>query len=140
MRGRLAVVGAVGVLVVWAAGPAGAEVGDTVSANPTGVIAKDGTVTLSGTYQCESSTGTVVSSTLVSGSTYSSIGGSAPAVCDGAEHTWQNTGKPFPAASAGPVTVEVSLVQLQWTPSSLIPQIDRLADQRQQVTLVPTAG
>jgi hypothetical protein len=33
--------------------------------------------------------------------------------------------------------VEVSLVHLEWT-GSLIPQIDTLADQRQDITLTPT--
>jgi hypothetical protein len=144
VRGRLGVAGAVGVLTigvlaVGVAGPASA-VGDadTLASAPTGVIAQDGTVTLSGTYTCSSSSGlgTFVDAALVSGSSSSSIGNSVPAVCDGQEHSWSAQGKPYQAAKAGPATVELSLVHLSPQGFSLIPEIDVLANQRQDITLV----
>jgi hypothetical protein len=138
VRGRLAVVGAIGVLLTWAAGPAlGAEDADTVSSAPNGVITQDGTVALSGTYRCspEWADQTVVNSALVTGSSSSSVGDSAPAVCDGREHSWSNQGRPYLGASSGPATVEVSLVHLHWTSSSFVPEIQTVADQRQDVTL-----
>jgi len=140
VRGRLAVVGTIGVLLTWAAGPAvAAGDADTVSSGPNGVITQDGTVALSGTYLCspEWADQTVVNSALVTGTTSSSVGDSAPAVCDGREHTWSNQGRPYLGAAPGRATVEVSLVHLHWTPSSFVPEIRTVADQRQDVTLTP---
>jgi len=140
MRVRLAVVGAVGALAVLIPGgwTAAADDGNTVAVAPTGGIAKDGTVTLTGTYRCEPSSGpgTVVNSSVTDGTDTSSVGGSVPATCDGEVHTWTATGRPYLPVGAGPVRAEASLIHLSWQ-GSLIPQTDVLANQPQTVTLVP---
>src|SRR5690348_13943672 len=82
-----------GALPVSAAVAAPSE--GTVSANPTGTVSKDGTLTLWGTYRCSAETGrgpVFVSSSVQEGSVQHSVGGT-PAVCDGMEHTWVNQGK-----------------------------------------------
>lgn len=68
----------------------------TLTVDATGTLAADGTVTLSGTYRCLGSTGPVFISSSVSQASPDiryGIGGSL-AVCDGAKHRWQNTGRP----------------------------------------------
>ncbi len=139
MRARLAVVGAIGALAVLFSGgwTAAADDGNSVTVAPTGGIAKDGTVTLNGTYRCDSSAsyGTVVNATITDGSMTSSVGSSQPATCDGHEHTWTSTGVPYQPVTAGPVRVEASLIHLSWQ-GSLIPETDVLAVQPQTSTLV----
>jgi hypothetical protein len=87
-----------------------------VSANPTGTVAKDGTVTVSGTYRCSkpSDPGPVfVSSTVRRGSVGHGIGGTF-AICDGAEHTWVNQENPSlgDPLTPGPAQIETTLFQL----------------------------
>ncbi|MFG2129778.1 DUF6299 family protein [Streptomyces sp. NPDC048751] len=68
----------------------------TLTVDPTGTLAADGTVTLSGTYRCLGNTGPVFISSSVSQAAPDiryGIGGSR-AVCDGVKHRWQNTGRP----------------------------------------------
>ncbi|MDH6132156.1 hypothetical protein P3T37_001541 [Kitasatospora sp. MAA4] len=138
MRGRLAVVGVIGALAVSVAGPAfGATDGaNAVTVAPTGVIAADGTVTLSGTYHCSPSAahGTVVDTSLSTGSVTSNIGNGVPAVCDGLEHPWTTSGRPYQPVAAGPAQVRATMVHLA-PGSSLIPNITFLADQPQTVVL-----
>ncbi|MFE9552182.1 DUF6299 family protein [Streptomyces sp. NPDC006703] len=115
------VVAAAGALLGAAAVPAGAATSGaatsgSVSANPTGTVSADGTVTLSGTYRCSSPAdpGPVfVASTVRTGSVGHGIGGTS-ATCDGAEHTWVNRENPSsePPVKAGPATIEVTLFQL----------------------------
>lgn len=152
MRARLAVVGvlgAIGALTLLATGPATAVADDTdggqganvVTVDPTGTLAADGTVTLSGTYVCSPSTGygTVVNTALLTDNESSSIGSSLPATCDGAKHTWTNHGRPVQSVQAGPARVDASLVHVDWQSASLIPRVDQMADQPQTITLVPAS-
>jgi hypothetical protein len=145
MRVRLAVVCAVGALAVLVAGPlpsASADGDNAVTVAPTGTVAKDGTVTLTGTYRCspDAQYGTVVNGSITDGHETSSVGGSVPATCDGYEHTWTAQGRPYLPAQAGPIRTEAALVHLTWQSSSLIPQVDVLADQPQDTTLVPESA
>ena len=138
MRGRLAVVGVIGALAVSVAGPAFGATGgaNAVTVAPTGVIASDGTVTLSGTYHCSSSVahGTLIDTSLTMGSVTSNIGNGVPAVCDGLEHPWTTSGRPYTPAVAGPAQVRATMVHLS-PGGSLIPNITFLADQPQMVGL-----
>ncbi|MFF4058919.1 DUF6299 family protein [Streptomyces sp. NPDC001668] len=95
--------------------PANADPYETVTVDPVGRIAEDGTVTLSGTYRCTSGTGPVFVSSSVGGRSSSlryGIGGTR-AVCDGVEHGWENTGKATPGAlEPGEAHVEATLMEL----------------------------
>ncbi|MGC0337190.1 DUF6299 family protein [Streptomyces sp. SLBN-8D4] len=110
-----AVAGAALFLLAAPALPASAAPYETVTIDPVGRIAEDGTVTLSGTYRCTGGSGPVfVSSSVGERSSSSRYGiGGTRAVCDGVEHSWQNTGKPTPAALApGAAHVEATLMEL----------------------------
>ncbi|MFI1414772.1 DUF6299 family protein [Streptomyces sp. NPDC020707] len=96
------------------AGPAGLS--ETVTVDPTGRLAADGTVTLSGTYRCTGGTGrTFVSSSLSQGESKVRKGvGGTRAVCDGAEHRWTNTDRTDPGRfEPGAATVEASVMELR---------------------------
>ncbi|MBQ0852816.1 DUF6299 family protein [Streptomyces sp. NPDC057621] len=119
------------------AGPAGpAGLSETVTVDPTGRLAADGTVTLSGTYRCTGGTGrTFVSSSLSQGDSRvrKSVGGTQ-AVCDGAEHRWTNTDRTDPGRfEAGAATVEASVMELR---SGGLPLPMFHAAAEQSVTLV----
>ncbi|GHF94520.1 hypothetical protein GCM10018777_00710 [Streptomyces albogriseolus] len=111
-----------------AAAPSAAAVpsdpAEYVTVDPEGRIAADGTVTLTGTYRCDAGTGPVYVSSSVNQSTPHvnyGIGGSV-AVCDGAEHRWQNSGKaPRNALTAGPAKVEATLLELRGSGILIIP-------------------
>ncbi|MGW1997876.1 DUF6299 family protein [Embleya sp. NPDC001921] len=84
--------------------------GDHVTIDSTVWVAADGTITLSGTYRC---TPHHVGTVLVGGQVdqegrHASVGGSV-ATCDGARHTWRNTGQPYigihPGAARGAATL-----------------------------------
>ncbi|MFI7502385.1 DUF6299 family protein [Streptomyces sp. NPDC049687] len=109
---------------------------ETVTVAPAARITADGTVTLTGTYRCVGSTGPVFVSSSVRqdpSTTRYGVGGSR-ALCDGAVHTWQNTGKaPQDALKAGPVHVESTLLELE--PRGGLPLPRFHAVQRQDVTL-----
>jgi hypothetical protein len=109
-------------LMCAAAGPAGADSSETVTVDPTGRIASDGTLTLSGSYRCTAGTGPVFVSSSVSQSdphVRHGIGGSA-AQCDGAEHHWQNSGTvSSEALKAGAAHVQATLLELR--PSGIVP-------------------
>jgi hypothetical protein len=107
LRPRPALVAAAGAALLLLAAPAAlaapvsADPYETVTVDPTGRIASDGTVTLSGTYRCTGGTGPVFVSSSVSQGSLSvrhGIGGTR-AVCDGLAHAWTNTGKPSPVPS-----------------------------------------
>ncbi len=89
------------------AATASADSYETVTVDPTGSIAPDGTVTLSGTYRCLGNSGPAyVSSSVSQGdpSVRHGIGGTQ-AVCDGVEHAWENSGKPsHPVTPAPPAS------------------------------------
>ncbi|GEC03659.1 hypothetical protein SSP24_13140 [Streptomyces spinoverrucosus] len=96
--------------------PAAAETHESVTVDSKGRIAPDGTITLTGTYRCVGSTGPVFVSSMIAQSDPSirhGIGGSL-AVCDGKEHRWENTGKPYNRVmKAGTAQVEVTLMELR---------------------------
>ncbi|MER5373143.1 DUF6299 family protein [Streptomyces sp. NPDC002553] len=117
--------------------PAPAAAAETVTVDPAGSIAADGTVTLSGTYRCVDSTGPVfVASSIGQDSSMVRYGiGGSRAVCDGVEHRWVNTGKPMPGSlKAGAARVEATVLELR--PQGLLPLPEFHADQEQDVTLV----
>ncbi|MET7683993.1 DUF6299 family protein [Streptomyces sp. NPDC005423] len=130
-----AAAGAALLLLATATGTA-ADPSETLTVDPSGTIATDGTVTLSGTYRCTGATGPVfVSSAVAQGSALvrHSIGGTR-AVCDGVQHRWQNSGKTSPGTlSAGPADVEATLLELR--PQGGLPLPYFHARQQQAVTL-----
>jgi hypothetical protein len=113
------------------------HVTESVTVDPTGRIAADGTVTLSGTYRCTGGTGPVFVSSTVSQSDPSvryGIGGTR-AVCDGLEHRWVNTGTPDATAlKPGPAHVEATVMELRAT--GILPLPTFHARHAQDVTLV----
>ncbi|KUL23848.1 DUF6299 family protein [Streptomyces regalis] len=114
---------------------------ETVTVDDTGRIAADGTVTLSGTYRCADTTGPAfVSSTIGQRSSglRHGIGGTL-AVCDGKEHSWKNTGKPYTDSSSGPLEagkayVEATIVELHPVGGLPLPRFHALQD-KQDITL-----
>jgi hypothetical protein len=114
-------------------------VAESVTVDPTGRLAADGSVTLSGTYRCTGGTGPVYVSSTVSQSDPSvryGVGGTR-AVCDGLEHRWVNTGTPDTVAfKTGAAHVEATLMELR--PMGIVPLPTFHARQAQDVTL--TAG
>ena len=116
--------------------PAQADPYETVTVDPVGRIATDGTVTLSGTYRCTGGTGPVFVSSSVgqrSESVRHGIGGTR-AVCDGVEHVWANTGKPTPGSlEAGQARVEATLMELSPQGGLLLPRFH--ATEQQDITL-----
>ena len=139
-----ALAAAAGAALILLAAPAMADAADTVTADPAqavtvdraGRIAADGSITLSGTYRCSGGTGPVYVSSSVSqdkGSNEYGIGGTR-AVCDGAEHSWQNTGKATPNDLApGIAHVEATLMELR--PDTGLPLPRFHAVHQQDVTL-----
>jgi hypothetical protein len=108
---------------------------ETVTVDPVGRIAADGTVTLSGTYRCTGGTGPVFVSSSVGQSSSSvryGIGGTR-AVCDGMEHRWENTGKPSPGALPSAARVEATLMEMSLEGGLPLPRFH--AAQSQDVTL-----
>ncbi|MFJ3311020.1 DUF6299 family protein [Streptomyces sp. NPDC086549] len=132
-----AAAGAAALLCAAAAVPATADPNETVTVAPTGRIAPDGTVTLSGTYRCTGSTGPVFVSSSVSqapSTVKHGIGGTL-AVCDGAEHTWENNGQvPSDALAPGTAHVEATLMELRPQGGLPLPYFHAL--RQQDVTLV----
>ncbi|MFI1756916.1 DUF6299 family protein [Streptomyces sp. NPDC020571] len=114
-------------------------IAESVTVDPTGRIAADGSVTLSGTYRCTGGTGPVYVSSTVSQSDPSvryGVGGTR-AVCDGLEHRWVNTGTPDTVVlKPGAAHVEATLMELR--PMGIVPLPSFHARQGQDVTL--TAG
>ncbi|MFG2605120.1 DUF6299 family protein [Streptomyces sp. NPDC048514] len=102
--------------------PAPAEPSETVTVDPVGRIAPDGTVTLSGSYRCTPGTGPVFVSSSVSQSdphVRYGIGGSG-ARCDGAEHRWLNSGTASgDSLAVGKAHVWATLMELR--PTGLVP-------------------
>ena len=108
----------------------------SVTVDAVGRITADGTVTLSGTYRCASSSGPVFVSSSVSqgvSTTRHGVGGTR-AVCDGAEHRWTNTGQTTPGALvAGAAHVEATLMELRTFSGLPLPTFN--AVQGQDITL-----
>jgi len=126
-------------LLLLAAAPAATASADpyeTVTVDPTGSIAPDGTVTLSGTYRCLGNSGLVfVSSSVPQGdpSVRHGIGGPR-AVSDGTEHSRENSGKPSSDPLApGAAQVEATVMELSAGGGLPLPRFH--AVQRQDITL-----
>jgi hypothetical protein len=120
-----------------AAGAASAVPADSVTVDPTGRIAADGTITLSGTYRCTGSTGLAfVSSSVAQGTstTRYSVGGTR-AVCDGVERRWVNSGRLSPA-SMKPGTARVQATVTELRPFGILPLPSFHAMHSQDITLV----
>lgn len=109
MSARPALAAALGaVALLCAAGPAAAGPAgpDTVTVDARGRVTADGRITLSGTYRCTETGGTVfVGSSISRGDRRVTYGiGGTEAVCDGATHRWENSGivspNPFGAGEA----------------------------------------
>ncbi|UUU30308.1 DUF6299 family protein [Streptomyces sp. CA-210063] len=126
-------------LLLFSAAPsAGATSGsfETVTIDPTGYVAPDGTLRLSGTYRCLGGDGPVfVSSSLAQGDSRVRRGvGGTSAVCDGADHTWTNTDKAEPGRyRPGPARVEATVTELS---GSGLPLPRFHAVKQQDITLV----
>lgn len=111
-------------------------VAESVTVDPVGRIAADGSVTLSGTYRCTGGSGPVfVSSTVSQGDPSVRYGvGGTRAVCDGLEHRWVNTGTPDTVVlEPGAARVEATLMELR--PMGIVPLPSFHARQAQDVTL-----
>ncbi|MFC8145806.1 DUF6299 family protein [Streptomyces paradoxus] len=88
----------------------------SVTVDAVGRIAADGTVTLSGTYRCVSSSGPVfVSSSVSQGASTTRYGiGGTRAVCDGVAHRWVNKGRTASRVLvAGAAHVQATLMELR---------------------------
>lgn len=140
VRTTLAATGAAALLLLAAAAPATAAADDpseSVTVDRTGLLATDGTVTLSGTYRCEGSSGPVFVSSSVrqkkTPNVHHGIGGTL-AVCDGKEHRWENTGVPTPGSvKSGATDVEATIVELHPVGGLPLPRFHAI--QKQNVTL-----
>ncbi|MEU0474533.1 DUF6299 family protein [Streptomyces olivaceus] len=126
-------------LLLLAAPAATADAGlltESVTVDPVGRVAADGSVTLSGTYRCTGASGPVyVSSTASQGdsSVRAGIGGTR-ATCDGLEHPWVNTGTPDAVVlKPGAAHVEATLMELR--PTGIVPLTSFHARHGQDVTL-----
>ncbi|MFK4070406.1 DUF6299 family protein [Streptomyces sp. NPDC029674] len=107
---------------------------EEVTVDPTGTLAADGTITLSGTYRCVRGSGPVFVSSSVSQAdprVRHGIGGTL-AVCDGAEHRWTNSEVRKGTFTPGPANVEATVMELKGTGLPL-PRFH--AVKRQNITL-----
>lgn len=109
---------------------------ETVTVDSKGLMAADGTVTLSGTYRCVDSVGPVFVSSSVgqrSETVRYAVGGTA-AVCDGKLHRWENKSQPSPTTlKHGKVDVEATIVELH--PVGILPLPRFHALLKQDITL-----
>ncbi|MFE9605959.1 DUF6299 family protein [Streptomyces hokutonensis] len=138
LRSALGSAAGAALLLVAAAPAATASAGpyETVTVDPTGSIAPDGTVTLSGTYRCLGNSGPAfVSSSVSQGDSAVRHGiGGTRAVCDGMEHSWENSGKPSSdPLNPGPAQVEATVMEL--APQGGLPLPRFHAVQHQDITL-----
>lgn len=120
--------------------PEPAAASGTVTVDPAGRIAADGTVTLSGTYRCTGSTGPVfVGSSIGQDSSAVRYGiGGTLAVCDGTVHRWTNTGRTSSGTLVpGPADVEATLMELSLAGGLPLPRFH--AARNQDVTLAQEA-
>ncbi|MET9502478.1 DUF6299 family protein [Streptomyces sp. NPDC006259] len=131
-----AAAGAALLLLAAPAATATAGPSESVTVDPVGRVAADGTVTLTGTYRCTGSSGPVFVSSSVgqeSSTTRHGIGGTR-AVCDGAEHRWVNTGKPSSdPVEPGAARVEATVMELR--PAGGLPMPHFHAAAEKDVTL-----
>ncbi|MEU5535482.1 DUF6299 family protein [Streptomyces sp. NPDC020362] len=139
VRPALAAVFGATALLWTAVGPAAADPAETetVSVDPAGRIAPDGTITLSGTYRCTGTTGPAFVSSSVGQDepgVQHGIGGSV-ARCDGAEHRWENSGRITPnPIKAGKVHVQATITELRPGDLLLLPAFHAVKDQDVKLT------
>lgn len=134
LRSALGSAAGAALLLLAAAPAATASVApyETVTVDPTGSIAPDGTVTLSGTYRCLGNSGAAfVSSSVSQGDPALRHGiGGTRAVCDGMEHPWQNSGKPSSDPVApGAARVEATVMELSSGGGLPLPRFHAVRDQ-----------
>ncbi|MGW1623534.1 DUF6299 family protein [Streptomyces sp. NPDC002172] len=119
------------------AAPEPAAATEAVTVDPTGSLASDGTVTLSGTYTCTGATGPVFISSSISQQSpnlHHGIGGSR-AVCDGTKHDWKNTGQvTTEKLKPGAAQVEATILELRPVGGLPLPFIHAVAER--DITLV----
>ncbi|MFB7600210.1 DUF6299 family protein [Streptomyces sp. NPDC056160] len=110
---------------------------ETVTVDPTARLAAGGTVTLTGTYRCTGASGPVFVSSALSRQnpiTRYGIGGTR-AVCDGAVHTWANTGTPAGALEPGAAHVQATVMELTTQGGlPLMPRFHAVAEQDVSMT------
>ncbi|GHF10265.1 MULTISPECIES: DUF6299 family protein [Streptomyces] len=120
-RTRRALVISLGAALLGAVpAPAAHAIGTPVyrlSVDRLGSVAPDGTVTLSGAYQCSGGNAGepvfVATNIRQTSQNVRSIGGTT-AVCDGQVHHWRNTGRPEdPAIQPGGAKVEATLMRMR---------------------------
>ncbi|GAA3820811.1 DUF6299 family protein [Streptomyces phyllanthi] len=109
-----------------------------VTIDARGHVAEDGTLTLSGTYRCDKTSGPVYLASNIRQShsrvTYAVNG--ATVVCDGDEHEWVHTNRAQPGRHrAGPASVKVNLMELR-TGINGLPTPYWHAKREQDITLV----
>ncbi|MFE0457322.1 DUF6299 family protein [Streptomyces sp. NPDC058914] len=118
-------------------GTAAVDTSETVTVDATGKVAKDGTVTLSGTYRCVDDQGSAFVGSSVAqkdANVRYGIGGTR-AVCDGALHTWTNTARLDPGmVEPGKASVEATVMELR--PQGFMPLPHFHAMHQQEITLV----
>jgi hypothetical protein len=118
-------------------GTAAVDTSETVTVDATGKVAKDGTVTLSGTYRCVDGQGPAFVGSSVAqkeANVRYGIGGTR-AVCDGAVHTWTNTARLEPGiVEPGKASVEATVMELR--PHGFVPLPHLHATHQREVTLV----
>ncbi|MFF4396218.1 DUF6299 family protein [Streptomyces sp. NPDC001480] len=136
-------------LFAEAVAPAAARPYETVTVDPTGRVAADGTVSLSGTYRCTAGTGPVFVSSSVSSSVVSSVSSSGSqsalsvthgigrtvARCDGADHRWKNSGRIL-GDTVRPGVAHVEATVLELRPHGGLPLPHFHAVRQRDVTLV----
>ncbi|MET9321689.1 DUF6299 family protein [Streptomyces sp. NPDC003038] len=117
--------------------------GNEISVQKEAHISEDGTVTLSGTYRCHSTSpvGAVqVAAGLRQGGIRLGISGEN-AVCDGAYHEWSSTGslRYTPGITAGPATAEVQLTETRRNGPGIVPvsvSVVQLAEHSEEIELI----
>jgi hypothetical protein len=140
MRIFHAIGAAVGATLFLVAVPSGAlaEPSDMITVDPTGYIASNGTVTLSGTYRCSDDASPAVvyvGSHLEQDGNEAGIGGTV-AECDGNEHRWSNHDQPFrDAFKPGSAKVQGTLLTFSLDFGIPLPRFLSVEDQR--ITLAP---
>ncbi|MGW1539839.1 DUF6299 family protein [Streptomyces sp. NPDC002309] len=106
---------------------------DSITVDSAGRIGPDGSITLTGTYRCASSSGPVfISSSITQADPAVRYGiGGSRAECDGKEHRWANTGKPRDhVLEKGTAQVEATLMELRLQGGLPLPHFHAAAQQQ----------
>ncbi|MFI9102977.1 DUF6299 family protein [Streptomyces fildesensis] len=137
LRPVLGAVASAALLLLLNVPMASADPSEVVTVDPTGSVAADGTVTLSGTYRCASGRNPVfVSSSVAKGDTGVRYGiGGTNAVCDHADHRWTNSAKLAPGSiTGGTVRVQATVMELDSSSGLPLPRIH--VSEEQDIKLV----